>query len=147
MSPLLLLLGVVLAFRLAGYADFAAFDSWSVSVPFALGTTFILMGAGHFTVLKGDLLRMVPAGLPAPRLLVGLVGLVQVIGGAGMLFGGSRFAAAYVLVVLLILKLPANIKAARSSLQLRGRWATPHLLRVPSQAVWISLLLWSAHGL
>ncbi len=47
------------------------------------------------------------------------------------------------LVVLLLIKLPANVRIARESLSLKGRWATSPAWRIPAQLLWLALVLWT----
>ncbi len=143
MSPLLLLAALVLLARLAGVAwDAEAVATWAGAIRYGLAGSFVLMGLAHFTPLRLDLVRMVPRSWPRPELLVALAGAAQIAGGAGLLLNGSKTVAAFGLAVLLLLKLPANLRAAKARLVVRGRLATPPWARLPSHVLWILLLFW-----
>src|SRR5579859_1464159 len=65
----------------------------------------------HF-VIPDTYVRIVPPGLPAPRLLVELSGVAEILGGLGLLVPFTRRAAAWGLVALLVTVFPANIYMA-----------------------------------
>ena len=69
---------------------------------------FIVAGIGHF--VKPELyLKIMPAYLPAPALLVLLSGVAEISGGIGLLFRPLRRAAGWGLIALLVAVFPANI--------------------------------------
>ena len=70
-------------------------------------------------------------------------GVCEVAGGVGLLIPTTRLAAAIALIVFFLAVLPANIRAARAGVQLRGKPATPLALRIPMQAVFIVLTWWA----
>jgi uncharacterized membrane protein len=88
---------------------------------------------------------MVPPSLPAPAALVALTGVLEVTGAIGLLLPSTAVAAAYGLIALLLLMLPANIHAARAGLIVAGRRATPLVWRLPLQVFWIGALWWAAY--
>ena len=95
--------------------------------------------------MKADLVRMVPSALPRPERLVAVTGVLEIAGAVGLLIPSTSRLAAYALMALLIVMLPANVNAARIGATLRGRPATPlFFLRIPMQMLWIGLLWWSA---
>ena len=143
MSPVFIVALLALLFRLLGGLGVFAIDSWLIAVRWATGTTFIIMGAAHFTPIRHDVERLVPPSVPRPALIVLLLGVWQIAGGAGILTPQVRRAAAMALVLLLILKLPANIRIARKSLSLHGRLATAPAWRIPAQLLWITLVWWT----
>lgn len=87
---------------------------------------------------------MVPNVFPHPLALIYITGVLEFLGAAGLLFPEFRAAAAFCLIALLILMFPANLKAARDHLTLRGKPATPLWLRAPMQLLFIALLSWCA---
>ncbi len=101
-------------------------------------------GGTHFTKMKADLAHMVPPALPRPELLVAVTGVLEIAGAVGLLIPSTASIAAYALIALLIAMLPANVNATKTGVTLRGRPATPLLLRIPLQMVWIGLLWCSA---
>jgi len=104
---------------------------------------FVFTAGSHFHPrTRADLVRMVPARLPAPALLVTATGVLELAGAVGLMVPRALPAAAYGLIVLLVAMLPANIHAAREVLIVAGRRAMPLLWRLPLQLFWI-VALWS----
>jgi uncharacterized membrane protein len=87
---------------------------------------------------------MVPERLPYPRLLVTLTGVLEALGAVGLLVPGLTRLSAYALIALLVALFPANIRAARMRLLVAGRPATPLVIRLPLQLLWIAALWWVA---
>ncbi|MEZ0610882.1 DoxX family membrane protein [Fibrella sp. WM1] len=76
---------------------------------------FTMIGVSHLR--KPDLmLYMVPEGLPAPRLLVYLSGVAEIVLSVGLLVPATRTVSAWGLIVLLIAIFPANINVAVNNL-------------------------------
>ena len=95
---------------------------------------------------RPDLIRMVPAVLPRPGLLVTVTGIFELIGALGLLVPQLAAAAAYALMALLVVLFPANVRAARAGLTIAGRRATPIVWRLPLQLSWIAALWWVARA-
>jgi len=93
--------------------------------------------ASHFTSAKRELIAMVPPALPRPELLVASTGVAEAAGAALLLVPATRPLAAYGLIFLFAVMLPANISAARRHLTLRGRPATALWVRLPMQLLFI----------
>ncbi len=55
-----------------------------------------------------------------------------------------RLAAGIALIVFFIAVFPANIHAARAGVTLRGEPATPLVIRIPMQVLFIGLTWWAA---
>ena len=116
-------------------------DSWSGALRFALVVMFVFTAVSHFHPgSRRDLIRMVPASLPAPALLVTATGVFEFLGAIGLLVPQALPAAAYGLIALLVAMFPANVHAAREGLVIAGRRATPLLWRLPLQLFWIAAL-------
>ncbi len=106
---------------------------------------FLFTAMSHFLPrTRPDLVRMVPPAMPMPRLLVSLTGVLELAGGIGLLVPALAWLAALALAALLIVLFPANVHAARASLLIAGRRATPLAIRLPLQVIWIGCLLWVA---
>lgn len=146
MAPLVVMLVVwvlVRAIGLAGVWDQA--DSWGEALRFAFAGMFVFTAISHFHPrTRPDLIRMVPAGLPAPEILVTVTGVLEAMGAVGLLVTQTSVAAAYALSALLIAMFPANVRAARAGLVVAGRRATPLIWRLPLQLFWIAGLWWVA---
>jgi uncharacterized membrane protein len=137
MVVLIILFGSLLVFRASGLVGVAMFATWLASARAALAVMFLFTSMSHFTPMKKDLIAMVPASLPRPGVLVFITGIAEALGAIGLLIPTTRFWAACGLIALLLALLPANISAARRGLLLRGRPATPLLLRIPMQVLFI----------
>lgn len=142
MSPVFIVILLALGLRLLGGLEMIEIGSWLEAARWATGMTFIMMGAAHFTPLRHDVVRLVPPWVPKAVLVVAVLGAWQILGGIGLLTAARRIWAV-ALVVLLLIKLPANIRIARESLSLKGRWATSPAWRVPAQLLWVTLVLWT----
>jgi uncharacterized membrane protein len=94
--------------------------------------------------MRPDLIRMVPPWLPNPEALVTFTGIAELVGAVGLLVPIVSRWAAVGLALLLVALFPANVHAARAGLILKGRPATPLVIRLPLQLIWIGLLLWLA---
>jgi uncharacterized membrane protein len=138
-----MLVGWLIA-RAIGSADvWPAADSWSGALRIALAAMFVFTAVSHFHPrTRPDLIRMVPASLPAPALLVTATGVLEFIGAIGLLVPQALPAAAYGLIALLMAMFPANIHAAREGLVIAGRRAMPLVWRLPLQVFWIAALWW-----
>src|SRR5215203_3409015 len=119
MSVLFVLCGSALFYRFLGLAGVETFSDWVRSARMGLVTMFVFTGISHFAPMRKDLIAMVPPALPRPDLLVVLTGVLELAGAVGLLFTRTRVWAAYGLLTLLVLMLPANISAARRGILLR----------------------------
>jgi uncharacterized membrane protein len=144
MAVLVVLFGSWLLLRGIGAVGVAALASWHDSARCALAVMFVFTAIAHFNRIKHDLARMVPPVFPRPLMLVYLTGALEFAGAAGLLLPRFASLAAICLVILLLAIFPANVRAARQGITLRGRPATPLWLRAPMQLLFIGLLCWSA---
>jgi uncharacterized membrane protein len=104
-----------------------------------LGVLFVFAGVMHF-VATGRYVQIMPPMLPAPRTLVFISGVAEILGGIGVMLPGTRRMAAWGLVALLIAVWPANVYMAMvperfPSVPLWALWA-----RVPLQ---IPMIWWA----
>lgn len=143
MSPVYIVLALAIGLRLGGEAGVVGIHTTGEAVRWATGLSFMIMGGAHFTPLRHDVARLVPPWIRRPAPVVALLGVWQLAGGVGLLAPGLRQVSAAALVLLLLLKLPANLRIARESLSLQGRHATHPSWRVPAQFLWIALVCWS----
>jgi uncharacterized membrane protein len=142
-AVLFVLLMSWLAFRGIGALGVTAFGTWRDAARYALALMFVFTGTAHFNRMKHDLARMVPAIFPRPLALVFLTGICEFLGAAGLLLPRFRSLAGICLIALLLVFFPANVRAARDRLLLRGKAATPLWLRAPMQIFFIGLIWWS----
>lgn len=109
--------------------------------PTSLLLSALLAGAGVLHLAwPGPFVHIVPAWLPAPRLLVAVSGVALVAGAAGLRVASTRRAAAWGLVLLLVAVFPANVEMLRAAVASRApaRWQLLLLFRLPLQP----LLAW-----
>jgi uncharacterized membrane protein len=106
-----------------------------------LGCFFVGAGVMHF-VIPDVYVRIIPPALPAPRLLVLVSGIAEILGGLGLLVPATRRAAAWGLVMLLVAVFPANIYTAVAHVPFAGFFGQSWVqwLRLPLQ---IPLILWA----
>jgi uncharacterized membrane protein len=98
---------------------------------YMMGTLYVVAGIGHFIVTSAYM-HIMPDYLPAHRELVLLSGAAEIAGGLGVMVPQTRRAAAWGLVVLLIVVMPANV------------WMAQHPERyanIPLWAIWLRLPL------
>jgi uncharacterized membrane protein len=142
MLALLVLFASLLVFRASGAWGVSIFATWMNSTRFALAVMFLFTSAAHFTKMRHDLARMMPAALPNPMGLVYFTGVCEILGAIGILIPRTRVLAGFCLCIFLLAILPANIKAAREQLTIGGRAATALWLRVPIQILFLVLIFW-----
>ena len=144
----MVVLGVLLAslvlFRGLWALGLGLFSTWEVSAAWALAVMFLFTASAHFTNTKEDLIAMVPKAFPNPRFLVYLTGVLEVLGALGLLVPVSRSFAGLGLALLMVAMFPANVKAARKGVVLRGKQPTPLWVRGPMQLLFVGMALWVA---
>jgi uncharacterized membrane protein len=139
---LIIVLGVTTL--IAWLLRFFRFFSWMtlpIAVSCGLAMMFTFTGIAHFTSMKEDLVRMVPAIFPYPEALIAITGVLELLGAIGLLIPKTRFWAASCLMLLLIVMFPANIKAALEHLPQTGEslWT-----RAPEQLFYLAVLAFVA---
>jgi uncharacterized membrane protein len=77
MQPLILLITVFLLLILSVH--------WWTALRIALAAMFLLTASAHWGKRRDDLIRMVPAALPRPDLLVTVTGICEILGAVGLL--------------------------------------------------------------
>jgi uncharacterized membrane protein len=142
MAPLIVLLVVAILARLTGQAGVTPLRDWTAATRVGLAAMFCFTAAAHFNSMRPDLVRMVPAAVPNPELMVTFTGLCEIFGGVGLLLPPTRRVAAAALIALLLAVLPANIHAAHEGLTLGGAPVTALVPRVALQTVFILLIWW-----
>lgn len=143
MVVLCVLSAAILLSRFAGAMGVEFLASWPAATRAGLAVMLIFTGIAHFNSMRHDLARMVPPALPRPMAFVYFTGVCEILGAIGLQIPATRFAAAVALIVFFVAVLPANIRAAGADVQLRGKPATPLILRIPMQALFIALAWWA----
>jgi uncharacterized membrane protein len=138
MTTIFVLFGSLLLYRSLGAAGVLMLGTWTDCARAALATMFLFTAVSHFAPMRKDLIAMVPPSFPRPDVLVFVTGLAELAGAAGLMYPPTRFWAACGLVALLVAMFPANVSAARRSVQLRNRTVTPLWLRTPMQILFIA---------
>ena len=111
-----------------------------------LSVFFVTAGIAHF-LSPGPYLEIMPPSVPWPRAMIYLSGIAEILGGAGILFPGTRKAAGWGLIALLVAVFPANIFAAIHGMNFSG-WQVPAWLlwlRLPIQPLliaWVYIACW-----
>jgi len=141
MIPLFVIVVAFVVFRVAGLLAVPALDSWPSALRVALVPMFLLTASAHWGKGRADLVRMVPPIFPQPELLVTLTGVLEIVGALGLLSRVTAPAASTGLTVLLVALFPANVRAARRGLMIRGRPATALPLRTALQMIFITAVL------
>jgi uncharacterized membrane protein len=146
MAPLVVQLLAWAGFWLAGRAGLLPVAASPVgALRLALAVMFGFTALAHFVPRsRADLVRMVPAALPAPGLLVSATGVLELAGAAGLLIAPLVRWAALALAALLVALFPANYHAARAGLHVAGRRAMALGPRLLLQIFWIACLAWVA---
>ena len=128
-------------FRSLGWLGVAALNSWVIALRASLFVMFLLTASAHWGKGRTDLIKMVPPTFPNPSLLVTITGIFEILGAIGILIPSVARIAATCLALLLVALFPANIRAARERLTIKGRPATNLPLRAVLQVVFIAALL------
>ena len=108
------------------------------------GAALVGVGVLHF-LNPVPFVRIVPAALPAPLLLVYVSGLFEILGAIGLFIPRVRLYAAWGLIALFVAVFPANVNMAVNQIQLdpahpMPEWAT--WARLPLQALFIAVTYW-----
>jgi len=105
--------------------------------PLLIGSIFLFTGAMHF-VTPETFAKIVPPGLPAPKTLVAISGIAELLGGLGVFPIATRRAAGIGLVALLVAVFPANVYMAVSEkfTAIAPAWALWARLPLQPLAIW-----------
>jgi uncharacterized membrane protein len=144
MIVLIVLIVTTLLARLAGLLGVARFSSWPAAIRFGLAMMLIFASSAHFTSMRHDLARMVPAAVPNPMAVIYFTGVCEILGAIGLLISRVRLIAGIALIIFFVAVLPANVHAANAGVTLRGEPVTPLIIRIPMQLLFIGLTWWSA---
>ena len=133
----------LLVLRGLGFAGISALASWHAAARGAMAVMLLFTAGAHFTSMKDDLARMTPPWVPHPLAMVYFTGICEIAGALGLLIPILCRAAGIALMLFFLAVLPANIHAAKAHVTLRGKAATPLLLRIPLQLLFIAWAWWS----
>jgi uncharacterized membrane protein len=141
MIPLIVLTAALGIFRIAGALGVPLLDSWQVSLRAALAVLFTLTASAHWGRQRPDLIRMVPPIFPRPDLLVSITGVLEILGGIGLLIPETARIAAACLGVMLVAMFPANAYAAKKRLTIGGRPVPALPVRAAIQVLFVAALV------
>jgi len=102
---------------------------------------YVVAGANHF-INPQFYLPMMPEFLPAPDLLHKLAGVLELIGGVGLLFPRYERRAAWLLIAILIAIFPANLSVALQNGAPMGISSAVAWIRLPFQLLFIAWAWW-----
>lgn len=152
-TTLFVLVGGLLLFRGLGALGVSRFASWPVSAAHALAVMLVMTASAHFvpdsvTVMPShsDMVAMVPPFVPFPNAMIVVSGVLELAGAVGLVMARTRWAAGMALIPLFVVLVPANIYAAVNGIPLNGDPATPLLIRVPEQILYIVVAWWATRG-
>ena len=103
-----------------------------------MSTIYCFAGISHFYKPK-FFLKITPKWVPYPEKVNVIVGTIEVILGAALLFSMTRSYAAMGIIALLIAVFPANIYHFQKARR-KGKHIIPTLIRLPVQAL---LIYWA----
>lgn len=86
-----------------------------------LAGLFVVSGTAHL-VRPGIYERLMPAFVPAHRLVIGVSGVAELVCAAGLLYPATRRGAGYASAVLLVLVFPGNLKMADDARRSGDPW-------------------------
>ena len=102
---------------------------------------FFFGGIAHFVATNAEM-RIVPTYIPWPRLTVLTSGIFELLGALGVLWRPTRRAAGWGLFALTVAVTPANVYMLQRADLFSGVPYWLLVLRLPVQAVLLSLILW-----
>ena len=110
-----------------------------------LGVVFIGAGLLHF-VRPAPYVTIMPPYFPAPLFWVLLSGMLEVLGGVGLLWRRLRRRTAYALALLLVAFLPVHLHMLLYPAEVGVAGVAPYLLfwRLALQFVLVTLFVWLA---
>ena len=108
-----------------------------------LAATFIIAGIAHFTFLRKDFAQLVPPIFPNKDAIVLFTGILEVLGGLGLLIPQLSRWAGIALILYLIAVFPANIYGARQHVPILGKAHPSVAARLPFQILLIILIWWT----
>ena len=109
---------------------------------YLIALIFGAAGTAHL-VWPAAFARIVPPYLPAPRTLVYVSGVAELLGALGLLVPGLRGYAGWGLILLLLAVLPANVHMALHPTDFERLPAWALHLRLPLQFVLIGWIYWA----
>jgi len=117
------------------------FADWHIALRAALGAMFLLTASAHWGKRRPDLMGMVPQGIGHAGTWVTVTGIAEIGLAAGLQIPPLALWAAAAGIIMLCCLFPANLKAARQHLTIRGRPVLPAWPRLLLQLIFIGALI------
>lgn len=112
-----------------------------VVVLWLLAATFVIAGIAHFTFLRPDFAQIIPPPIfPHKDAIVLFTGLLEILGGIGLLVPQMTRWTGIALILYLIAVFPANIYGARHHIPVLGKPHPPLRARLPFQILLMILI-------
>ncbi|MBV8251952.1 MAG: DoxX family protein [Chitinophaga sp.] len=147
MKPLIVLIGSFVLALLVLLLLHHSYE-WAFAGRIAMAIMLFFTASAHFAFSKG-MEMMMPPSIPYKKFMVALTGILEILGGIGLLIPSLRHMAGICLIIFFVAVLPANIYAAMQSIDyqkgttggngLRYLW-----FRVPLQILFILWVYCSA---
>jgi uncharacterized membrane protein len=107
-----------------------------------MGIMLVFTSIAHFVFANG-MSMMLPAFMPAKKVMVYLTGVAEILGGAGLIISKTYHITAILLIVFFVLILPSNILAAKQKINLEkanyeGKGLFYLWFRIPLQVLFIA---------
>lgn len=116
-----------------------------IIVLWLLAALFIVAGVAHFTFLRKDFAQIVPPIFPNKDGIVLFTGILEILGGIGLLIPPISYWVGIALILYLVAVFPANIYGARNRIPILGKAHPPLWIRLPFQILLIVLIWWSTN--
>ena len=147
MNTLFVLVGAFIISVMIRKLAFKKYDL-ALSGRISMAVMLFFTAFGHFLFLKGMVL-MIPSFIPFKTALVYLTAVLEIVTGLYLLYPSTYRAAGWVLIMLLVILLPANIKAALDQVDYRtasftGPGRSYLYFRIPLQFFFVAWTYWSA---
>jgi uncharacterized membrane protein len=138
----LFVLFLVFGLTLLGARLFSGHWNLFFSGNLAMFVMLCLTALGHFKFTEG-MVMMMPQVIPFKKEIVYLSGIAEILLGLALLFPATRATSGYILILLFVLMLPANIHAAIKHIDFEkanyeGAGLTYLWFRIPMQVLLIA---------
>ncbi|MBV7529728.1 DoxX family membrane protein [Chitinophaga sp. sic0106] len=147
MKPLIVLI-VTFLLALVALHFFHGGYEWAFAGRIAMAVMLFFTASAHFAFTRG-MEMMMPPGIPFKKGLVYLTGILEILGGIGLLISGWMHLTGICLIVFFLAVLPANIYAALKQVDYQkgthqGNGISYLWFRIPLQVLFILWVYFSA---
>ena len=142
--PILSLVLIIAAFFFAGRQGYAQFGTAQTILRILVALPLLLSGVILHFFRIGTTASIIPPAFPDPGLLVILSGICEIAGAIGLFLPATRRLAGFLIAVMMIAVLPANIYAAGKTISGVTMPSVP--VRTAMQAIYILMVLIASYG-